>query len=845
MAEQIIWKQEKENIGGLQWLLRGGLVCIAYLLFAKSTMGLTGHLFSFKEVSGSEKYGVLLVISTMAIALWNGKVACMGQRKKQFWGNGLFLVGWAFLLFVIYRGLGEELKEGLQGLSNTYMARWEAHSSKFIPMNTGSVFAMRTVTELLLLSIIPLLQIAGAMERKNKWALGLPIAIICAGLLAVFSPQWKDLVYLGISSVLFFYLDSCDRIEGKSLLGLSVGFLLFLSIPGMFQEKVADWVVDWNGDLFCFQERLEDRIRSGNLLKGLSKKDLVDNYAPEFEDKEVIQLKMSGKPQKNIYLRGYHCQDYEKGLWEKPKEAFQVACEEQGIQEAVASEQLLSIPYQSEDLPGNDKFLYELSYTGLRDKYTYFPYGVGWAEDPKEYQFSGDSIVRKAKGSKNAKVLSWKELRYLDEKPIVGYFSNEDGTKSEDMWVKSTFMSGYDPENLSKEDEKLFDWYSDFVHDNYLRVPDYMENVKHLAEKIYASVAFQVFLWNLNTMESDVATRNAARLEIAHLVANLLKNQGSYSWELDRLPKGEDVVEYFLGTSGKGYCTHFASAGTLLLRELGLPARYVVGYIVKPGKISYSEGEYKASVLDSDAHAWTEIYLENYGWVPVEMTPGYQDSRNQSNQNVVLIPSADVIPPTQTDLEEETPSTEAEWIEKEENNPTLEEEEQPLDDKQEVPEESEESSSSGKGEDGTSGTEAVLEGEKDGRILKSGKVVPIVLLLAIAVLVCYGYRAGSRSRGERYLNTYLRRGDHKGPVKWMHNEIYRILVEKERKCSGIRDKELLIALKREFPEIEEGNWDTYFKIVRRAVYSKEQITKAEVAECYKIYKNLREMNKKY
>ena len=61
---------------------------------------------------------------------------------------------------------------------------------------------------------------------------------------------------------------------------------------------------------------------------------------------------------------------------------------------------------------------------------------------------------------------------------------------------------------------------------------------------------------------------------------------------------------------------HFASAGTLLLRALGVPARYVSGYIA-----DVTAGE-TVDVPDQNAHAWVEIYLRGYGWYPVEMTPG-------------------------------------------------------------------------------------------------------------------------------------------------------------------------------------------------------------------------------
>ena len=79
---------------------------------------------------------------------------------------------------------------------------------------------------------------------------------------------------------------------------------------------------------------------------------------------------------------------------------------------------------------------------------------------------------------------------------------------------------------------------------------------------------------------------------------------------------GEDFVAHFL-EEGRGFCVHFATAGTMLLRMQGIPARYVNGYVATLDSRGWG------TVLDSDAHAWVEIYLDGYGWYPVDMTPGY------------------------------------------------------------------------------------------------------------------------------------------------------------------------------------------------------------------------------
>ena len=87
---------------------------------------------------------------------------------------------------------------------------------------------------------------------------------------------------------------------------------------------------------------------------------------------------------------------------------------------------------------------------------------------------------------------------------------------------------------------------------------------------------------------------------------------------------GKDVVENFLSNSRQGFCVHFASAGTMILRQMGVPCRYVSGYCAKEDSFKSGENDEDiCEVKDSQSHAWVEIYLDDFGWIPVEMTPGY------------------------------------------------------------------------------------------------------------------------------------------------------------------------------------------------------------------------------
>lgn len=90
----------------------------------------------------------------------------------------------------------------------------------------------------------------------------------------------------------------------------------------------------------------------------------------------------------------------------------------------------------------------------------------------------------------------------------------------------------------------------------------------------------------------------------------------SFTYTLQPPRLGENSVDDFLFETRRGFCEHFASSFTFLMRAAGIPARVVVGY---------QGGEYKSAnnyliVRQSDAHAWAEVWLEGEGWTRVDPT---------------------------------------------------------------------------------------------------------------------------------------------------------------------------------------------------------------------------------
>ena len=112
---------------------------------------------------------------------------------------------------------------------------------------------------------------------------------------------------------------------------------------------------------------------------------------------------------------------------------------------------------------------------------------------------------------------------------------------------------------------------------------------------------------------ADLSSGAASPTEI---VARTLEHfsQGEYFYTLAPPPLGRDSVDDFLFETLEGFCEHFASAFTVMMRFAGIPARVVTGY--QGGELN-PYAEYYI-IRESNAHAWSEIWLEERGWVRVD-----------------------------------------------------------------------------------------------------------------------------------------------------------------------------------------------------------------------------------
>ena len=188
--------------------------------------------------------------------------------------------------------------------------------------------------------------------------------------------------------------------------------------------------------------------------------------------------------------------------------------------------------------------------------------------------------------------------------------------------------------------------------------------------------------------------------EIFGAVRSIVQTDTSYTLSPGRTPGNKDFVNYFLQESRRGYCSHYAASAVILFRIAGIPARYAEGYTVKPEDLSGRT----VTVKDSNAHAWAEIYVEGYGWIPVDFTPTDQTEPETGGQTSDRVSSEDSSEPEDSSIPESS----------------------------EISEEAPQSSNDGSSSSGSAGTPDTAK--LDGGALFRGLLILLLLLLTGGLL---------------------------------------------------------------------------------------------------------------
>lgn len=561
---------------------RGSLLFSIFLLLL-NTAGAVGALMTVLQQEWTDVldeglfFCGLLFLCAFTVVFW------LGGRRRSFPVRGTALLAmYGAVLLLLRKTFLNSLAWALTETVSRLNDRYEIHLIWGWTMERDAAFMERTATIGLLAVLLPYLLFLGyGVLRGHVLAVVLAEAVwfISSCGLDRF-PDYRFLVccVLGLGAVVIrkAYREN-ERAAmtavflGMAALGVIMTAVWRFMVP-VFDEKYEEILearIELNRRI---NEEWIPRIRSAFSFGPGSGVDvtgeLTRNGATMYTSQEVYRVTLNDAPETAVYLRGFVGKDYAGDQWQADRDSS------------------LTKYYRGHgwELPESGAVLINLTHEAFRNgaagfvrveelagagSYSLYPFGAGM---PAEYRVHWDQTVER-------KSRSYEFPYYAPE----GYGA----------------AGGLNGEMAVQERR-----YREYVYDTFCAYP---------AERFPELTAL---------LEEAGFGRGDAFESVAEVLVFLRQN-AVYNLDVGSQPAGEDFVEYFLLESHQGYCAHFASAAVLILRYLGVPARYAAGYTASADTFSEDEdGSYTTVITDLQAHAWAEVYLDGVGWIPVEMTPG-------------------------------------------------------------------------------------------------------------------------------------------------------------------------------------------------------------------------------
>lgn len=228
----------------------------------------------------------------------------------------------------------------------------------------------------------------------------------------------------------------------------------------------------------------------------------------------------------------------------------------------------------------------------------------------KETFFAQYSINTELPNTASITFLNPSFLSNFDTSEFSTYYSNTP------TWLNGNFTFMYYPRNNFTIGSMIDEYsYSPWIDTPFQGAQnEYMQ----IIQSVYTQYPEQI-LPRLKALCEETPLSDLD--EITSFIVYTLSTHATYTTTPGTANRNQDIIEYFLFENHKGYCVHYASTAVLMYRMYGIPARYVSGYSIPSSDFTQQSNNYTAMISDEQAHAWVEIYLENYGWVPVDFTP--------------------------------------------------------------------------------------------------------------------------------------------------------------------------------------------------------------------------------
>lgn len=318
-----------------------------------------------------------------------------------------------------------------------------------------------------------------------------------------------------------------------------------------------------------------------------------------FDGKTVLEVTIP-KSDETIYLRGFVGSVYTGRSWEQlsaPKlrelDRITSSFNVDGLSPLLMDS--YNLKYTRAALP---QYSFSVKNISANTNYLYMPYNLV-PESVSRYRIDSGSSF----GGSDKSYIG----QFYDPKGYHGY--------------QNIFRKRWSTPAALSEDEAV---YRSFVYANYMDIPENFSPEAIFDESYYQYITAEEVKTGKSTLdEMTVLSRKI------YFIRRWLRDNCEYSLSAGKLPAGKDFVEQFL-ENREGSCSHFASAAVIMCRYAGIPARYAEGYVIKPSDFPSGTSlgtSVTVSVTDLRGHAWAEIYLDGFGWYPIEFTSGYGNIR--------------------------------------------------------------------------------------------------------------------------------------------------------------------------------------------------------------------------
>lgn len=410
-------------------------------------------------------------------------------------------------------------------------------------------------------------------KHRSFWQMLVSLLLMIFWAMGLLESSWfLGMILLGTMLVL---VKSASG-SGKSLLysaGLLVTMTIFLWVG--FRD------LNFSNKETALGNYLKDQFHAVGWEKAenpLPEGDLSDlgPYRPSQEE----ALKVTMEQWTPLYIRGYIGSSYKETGWEAldPQELISSGEELYTLQEDYF--------YPGEQLAAAWDFLEResenavtIQVLGACRANTYLPYGVGQIT---EGVLSSENLL--TEGAGNLKQEKYSGVLY----PV------------EDSYLLQGQLSEEKESAYGKAEAAYRDW----VYDRYLALP----------ETVYEELTGYI------SVEGEITT-----VQAKEEICDFLNETLTYEENIWTDAGEKSFSSYVLEVSKKGYSVHYATLAALLLRSMGIPARYVEGYVITPSQAEALEDGESVTLTQRNAHAWTEYYLDGVGWLPFDATPGYQE----------------------------------------------------------------------------------------------------------------------------------------------------------------------------------------------------------------------------